>query len=429
MMKLITLLFTLLLATVAQAGVRIESWQAPSGARVYFAEVHDLPILDVAIDFRAGSIYDPPGKAGLAGLTHGLLDAGAGGLGEEEIAARFSDIAAHLSGSVDGDRAGLSLRTLSSAGEREAALELLQKILTRPDFVDAALQRERARLVAGIREAETRPDAIAAKAFAAAAYPGHPYGVNASADSVAALERADVVAYHRDHYAARRATVAIIGDIGRADAERIAQFLTAELPAGGAEPAIAAPQPTVAGTQRIAHPATQSHIYIGQAAIARNDPDYFPMLVGNYTLGGGGFVSRLVNEIREKRGFAYSVYSHFEARRQPGPFLVNLQTKREQADAAIKVVGEVLDGFIRQGPTAAELAAAKKNLIEGFGLRIDSNAKLLGYLSMIGFYGLPLTYMDDFPARVAAVTAAQVKEAFARHIRTDSMVTVVVAAD
>jgi zinc protease len=428
-MKLLALLFTLLFAVVAQAGVRIESWQAPSGARVYFAEVHDLPILDVAIDFRAGSAYDPPGKAGLASLTHGLLDAGAGGLGEEEIAARFSDIAAHLSGGVDRDRASLSLRTLASPTEREAALGLLQKILTRPDFVEAVLQRERTRMAAGIRESETRPDAIAARAFAAAAYPGHPYGVDASADSVAALERADVVGYYREHYSAGRATVAIIGDIARADAERIAQFLTADLPAGATETAIPAPPATVANTRRIAHPAAQSHIFIGLAGIARDDPDYFPMLVGNYTLGGGGFVSRLVNEIREKRGYAYSVYSHLEPRRQAGPFLINLQTKREQADAAIKVVGEVLDGFLRQGPSAAELAAAKKNLIEGFGLRIDSNAKLLGYLSTIGFYGLPLTYMDDFPSRVAAVTTTQVREAFARHVRPDRLVTVVVAAD
>ena len=409
------------------AGVKIEHWQTPAGAHVYFAETHELPVLDVQIDFRAGSAYDTVGKAGLATLTHGLLDAGAGDLNEEEIAARLSDIAAHLSGSVDRDRASLALRTLAS--EREGALDLLRLVLTRPTFPEAMVARERARTVAAIREAETQPDAIANRRFAAAIYPNHPYGATSTADGVATISREDIVGYYGKYYTAARATVSIIGDISRAEAERIAGFLTEGLPAGGAGTPLAPVELPPGATLRFPHPATQSHVLIGLPALSRTDPDYFPLLVGNYSLGGGGFVSRLVKEVREKRGYAYSVYSHFEARQQAGPFMIGLQTRRDQADAAIKVVDEVLDGFIRTGPSGAELAAAKKNLIDGFGLRIDSNAKLLGYLSTIGFYGLPLTYLDDFPIKVAAVTAAQVREAFARHVRRDSLVTVVVAAD
>jgi zinc protease len=237
------------------------------------------------------------------------------------------------------------------------------------------------------------------------------------------------VAFHRDHYSARRSVVSIIGDMTRAEAERIAQSLTESLPAGVPETPL--PEVTLPGaaTVKVAHPATQSHIHVGLPAVRRGDPDYFALLVGNYSLGGGGFVSRLMKEVREKRGYAYSVYSYFAPRKLAGPFEIGLQTKREQAADALKVANEVLAGFLKDGPTATELAAAKKNLIDGFGLRIDSNAKLLGYLSTIGFFNLPLTYLDDFPAKVAAVTAKDVRDAFARHVRPEHLVTVVVASD
>jgi len=180
---------------------------------------------------------------------------------------------------------------------------------------------------------------------------------------------------------------------------------------------------------KVPHPAAQSHVHVGLPAISRSDPDYFPLLVGNYTLGGGGFVSRLMKEVREKRGYAYSVHSYFAPRKLEGPFEIGLQTKREQVGDALKVVDQVLTEYIAKGPTPQELAAAKKNMVDGLALRMDSNAKLLGYLSAIGFYGLPLTYLDDFPAKVKAVTVEQVKAAFARHVKAENLVTVVVAAD
>jgi zinc protease len=180
---------------------------------------------------------------------------------------------------------------------------------------------------------------------------------------------------------------------------------------------------------RIAHPAAQSHIYVGMPGVRRGDADFFPLLVGNYSLGGGGFVSRLMNEVREKRGYAYSVYSYFMPRKLEGPFQIGLQTKREQSAAALKVVNDTLSGFLKSGPTPAELKAAKQNLVDGLALRLDSNAKLLGYLSVIGFYGLPLDYLDTFAARVNAVTAEQVKAAFARHVKPEHLVTVIVAGD
>ena len=420
----------LLLATwQVQAGVKIAHWVAPSGAKVYFVESHDLPMIDVQIDFPAGSAFDPSGKSGVASLTQGMLDSGAGELDEEQLAERIDDLGARLSGSVDSDRAGLALRTLSSLKEREAALSLMQTIVTSPSYAESALVREKARSIAALQEAETRPDSIAGKRFAAAIYPGHPYGVSPDASSVSAITRDDLLAFHRTHYVANRAVVSIIGDLSRSEAESIAQRLTAGLPRAGAStelPAVTLPQ---GGTVRIAHPAAQSHIYIGMPGIRRGDPDYFPLLVGNYTLGGGGFVSRLMNEVREKRGYAYGVQSYFMPRKLEGPFQIGLQTKREQAGDALKVVNQVLGDFLKTGPTPAELKAAKQNLVDGLALRLDSNAELLGYLSLIGFYGLPLDYLDNFQARVSAVTVQQIRDAFSRHVKPENLVTVIVASD
>jgi len=428
-MKFLLAALAVALSFAAEAGVKIEHWVAPSGARVYFVETHDLPILDVEVDFSAGSAYDPPGKAGLASLTAALLDGGAGDLDEEAISARLVDIGARMGGATEPDRAGVTLRTLAWPKEREAALALLERVLARPTFPEAVVAREKARSISAIQEADTRPDAISAKRFAAAIYPDHPYGASATTASIAALSRDDLVAFHRDHYSARRAVVSIIGDVSRAEAEQIAQSLTAALPAGQPEAPLPEVKRPTAATIKVAHPAAQSHIHVGLPAVKRGDPDYFPLLVGNYTLGGGGFVSRLMKEVREKRGYAYSVYSYVAPRKLEGPFEIGLQTRREQAADALKVANDVLAGFVRLGPTDAELAAAKKNLIDGLGLRIDSNAKLLGYLSTIGFFNLPLTYLDDFPARVAAVTARDVREAFARHVRPEHLVTVIVATD
>ena len=429
MRTLMLFLLSSLVSTLALAGVKIDHWTAPSGAKVYFIETRVLPILDVQIDFAAGAAFVPAAKAGLDSLTQGLLEAGAADLDEEQIAGRLVDIAARLGGGVDSDRASVSLRTLSAKSEREAALDLMRTVLSAPTFPQAVLEREKARTIASIRDAETRPDAIAAKRFAAAIYPDHPYGISPTVASVRALTREDLIAFHRQHYGAKGAVVSIIGDVSRAEAEAIAQHLTQALPAGGGDLVPPAVKQPLRQTVKIAHPAAQSHIHIGLPAIRRSDADYFPLLVGNYTLGGGGFVSRLMKEVREKRGYAYSVHSYFAPRKLEGPFEIGLQTRRDQVDDALKVVEQVLRDYIAAGPTAKELAAAKKHLVDGLALRMDSNAKLLGYLSTIGFYDLSPTYLDDFPAKVNAVTAMQVKAAFARHVKAENLVTVVVAVD
>ena len=217
-----------------------------------------------------------------------------------------------------------------------------------------------------------------------------------------------------------------MGDVTRAEAQAIAQRLTEQLPAPSNQAAIAPVALQIeASEQRIAHPATQSHILIGAPGMARNDPDYFPLLVGNYILGGGGFVSRLVNEVRE---MAYSVHSYFHPLRQPGVFQIGLQTKKEQADEALKVVRLTLSDFVNKGPTKTELLAAKQNIIGGFPLRLDSNKKIVDHLNVIGFYELPLTYLDDFVGNIERITLAQVRSAFSRRVQPHNMATIIVGA-
>jgi len=419
------------LTNLALATPHIQNWQSASGAKVLFVENHDIPMLDVAVSVPAGSSFDTTEKSGVAGMTHHLLDKGTAGLSEDDISRGMADIGAQFGGSFDQDRASVSLRTLSSAAERDQALNIMARVLQQPAFPDAILTREKVRLISALKEAETQPESIADKAFQKVVYGAHPYALPVSGEvvSVDKITAQDLRDFYAAHYNANRAVVAIMGDVTRVQAEAIAEQLTAHLPVSDgriALPAVTMQIPAI--EQRVAHPASQSHILIGAPGMSRSDPDYFPLYVGNYILGGGGFVSRLMNEVREKRGLAYSVYSYFMPLKQPGAFQIGLQTKKEQADEALKLVRNTLAEFIAQGPTEKELRAARQNLVGGFALRIDSNRKILDYLSIIGFYDLPLTYLDDFTAHVERVTVAQIRDAFARHIHPQAMVTVIVGA-
>ncbi len=420
----------MVLSQAAFALLPIEHWETARGARVYFVENRDLPMLDVSVDFPAGSGFDTRDKNGAASMTNNLLRLGAGGMDEDEIARRLADVGAQFSGRFDSDRAGVGMRMLSSAKERASSLEILAKILTEPQFPAPILEREKVRLIAALKEADTRPATIAARTFARMIYPEHPYGMRGSGevDTIAKLSRDDVAAFHRHFYTAQNAIVAIMGDVTRAEAAAIAESLTAALPSavGTAEtlpPVSVVPK---GETRWITHPATQSHILMGAPGIRRNDPDYFALYVGNHVLGGGGFVSRITDEVRQKRGLAYSAYSYFSPMLREGPFVVGMQTKGAQAREALEVARKTVADFVARGPTAKELAAAKQNIIGGFPLRIDSNRKIHEYLAVIGFYRLPLTYLDDFTGNIERVTADQVKNAFQRRVHPERLVTVVV---
>lgn len=431
MMKQKLLLALGLFAAVhaAEAGVRIEHWQAPSGARVYFVESRALPIVDVQVDFSAGAARDPADKSGLAQLTRGLMDLGAGGMDENEVATKLADLGARLSGGADTDRAGVGLRTLAEPATRAAAFAILRAVIAEPRFDADVFERERARTVAALRESLTRPETIASRAFWSALYGEHPYGRQPTAESLGRIALDDLRDFHAAHYTARSAVVSIVGALDRAEAEALAQQLTEALPAGEAPSPIPSPVLPAAGEVRLPHPAAQAHVYLGLPALQRGDPDFYALMVGNYSLGGGGFVSRLMKEVRDKRGFAYSVYSFFAPMQAPGPFQIGLQTRREQAGEALQVTRDVLARFLAEGPGEDELAAAKANIVGSFPLRLDSNRKILDNVAAIAFYGLPLDYLDTYADKVRQVTAADVRAAFARHVKPGHLVTVVVAGD
>jgi len=419
-------------AVQAQAALQIQSWSLPNGARVLFVENHAIPLLDLSVEFDAGARRDPDGKSGLASLTNAMLTRGVAASGdapaltEAQILDGLADVAAQRGGGASMDRAGVTLRMLSSAPERDAAIGLLARTLAQPSFPEAPLARDKARTVADVRESLTKAEDIAARAFWAALYGAHPYARQESEGSVGAITRDDLVAFHRAHYVANRAVVAMIGDVSRAQADQIAQRLTQQLPQGLPLPALPEVSLTAPKDQRISHPASQSHILVGMPALVRGDPDFFALTVGNYILGGGGFVSRLTNEVREKRALTYSVYSYFSPLAQKGPFQIGLQTKQEQTAEALDVVRRTLADYLRDGPTAAELKAAKDNLVGGFALRIDNNRKILDNLAVIGYYGLPLDYLDTWTANIGKVTLAQIRAAFKRKITLDQLSTVVV---
>ncbi len=439
-MKKIYVLLLLFVGTTAHAALEIQTWTMDNGARVYFVENRSIPILDINVDFDAGSRRDPEGKTGTAALTNAMLARGISetrlpdgsvepAMNEAQLSDAFADIAAQRGGGTDADKSGVSLRTLTRANERNQAVQLLARMMAQPSFPEDLLARDKVRLIANLREALTRPETIVDRAFWQTAYRGHPYSKVETVESIESIMRADVETFHRAHYVANRAVIAMIGAVSRAEAEAIAQELTRRLPQGAPLPALPAVAVTRGETQYIAHPATQSHILVGMPAVAYGDPDWFALTVGNYVLGGGGFVSRMMQEVREKRGLAYGAYSYFSPMAQKGPFQASLQTQKEQTGEALAVVNEVLSNYLKNGPTEKEIKAAKDNLIGGFALRIDNNRKILGHIATIGYYGLPLDYLDTWTANVAKVTAVDIRQAFNRKIIMEDLTTIVVGAE
>ena len=423
----------LCLAPLAQAALPvIQSWITPQGTRVLFVENHALPMLDLRIEFDAGSRRDAVGKEGTAGFALGLLTLGADGMDEAAIGGAEADLGAEINSFVDVDGGGLSLRTLSDASVRDKALALFIKVLTRPDYPQAVLEREKERQQAVLKQALTEPASVASDRFQSLLYGEHPYGRTTAQEqrALATLTRQDLLDFQRRHLVADRAVIALVGDVSRADAERLVQNIVNALPASGPELPLLAPVvfANPAASERIAFPSSQAHISMGLPFIPRSDPDFLALIVGNYVLGGGGFNSRLTKVIRDQKGLAYSVGSGFQPLLQQGPFQIGLQTRKEEADNAVRLVREVVEGYVNSGPTAVELKQAQSDLINGFALGLDTNRKWLGILGRMGRYGLPLDYLQTYQARVKALTPLQVRDAMRRHLAPAKLVTVVVGA-
>ena len=422
----------------AYAILPIEKLDSYKGAQAYLVQTKALPMVDIEVSIDAGDRYDPVGKSGVADMVAGLMNYGARGdkglLTEAQIADEIADLGANIGLSVGGERAILRIRSLSRKDLRDRAVQLAAAMLSAPTYNPKIVEREKQRTITSLREAETKPEFVLERRFKKSVYGNYPLADSPSVQSVGSVNANDLKQFHKQFYRGDRMIVSIVGDVDRTQAAEIVQTLLKQIPQSGQ--AIAklpdlqrSPIEDLAQREvQIPFDSQQAHIAMGMTAVARNNPDYFPLLVGNYILGGGGFVSRLMSEVREKRGLAYSVFSYFAPGKDNGIFQAGLQTKNDQAALALDVMSTTIAQFIAEGPTPAELEAAKSNLINGYPLRIDNNRKLLDNVSSIAWNDLPLDTMDIWTKQVEAVTLEQVKASFQKYLAMDRMKIVVLGA-
>ena len=431
-------LFTFCLFSNAHAILPIEKLDSYKGAKAYLVQTKALPMVDIEVSIDAGDRYDPAGKSGLADMVAGLMNYGVksekGVLTEAQIADEIADLGANIGLSVSGERAILRIRSLSRKDLRDRAVQLAAAMLSAPTYDSKIVEREKQRTITSLLEAETKPEFVLERRFKKSVYGNYPLADSPTVKSVAAVSVNDLVQFHKQFYRSDRMIVSIVGDIDRAQAEEIVKALLKQIPASG-QPIAKLPElerspvePLAQREIQIPFDSQQAHIAMGMTAVARNNPDYFPLLVGNYVLGGGGFVSRLMAEVREKRGLAYSVFSYFIPGKENGIFQAGLQTKSDQAALALEVMSSTTAQFIADGPTPSELVAAKANLVNGYPLRIDNNRKLLDNVSSIAWNDLPLDTMDVWTKQVEAVTLEQVNAAFKKYLAMDRMKIVVLGA-
>ena len=431
-------LFTFCLFSNAHAILPIEKLDSYKGAKAYLVQTKALPMVDIEVSIDAGDRYDPAGKSGLADMVAGLMNygvkSGKGVLNEAQIADEIADLGANIGLSVSGERAILRIRSLSRKDLRDRAVQLAAAMLSAPTYDSKIVEREKQRTITSLLEAETKPEFVLERRFKKSVYENYPLADSPTIKSIAAVSVNDLVQFHKQFYRGDRMIVSIVGDVDRAQAEEIVKALLKQIPASG-QPIAKLPElerspvePLAQREIQIPFDSQQAHIAMGMTAVARNNPDYFPLLVGNYVLGGGGFVSRLMAEVREKRGLAYSVFSYFIPGKENGIFQAGLQTKSDQAALALEVMSSTTAQFIADGPTPSELVAAKANLVNGYPLRIDNNRKLLDNVSSIAWNDLPLDTMDVWTKQVEAVTLDQVNAAFKKYLAMDRMKIVVLGA-
>ncbi len=408
---------------------QIEHWQTENGARVFFLAAPEVPMVDVRIVFDAGSARDG-NHPGVAALTNALLIEGADGLSGEQLRDRVADLGAQYRHSVDRDKAWVGARLLSDEDSRQRLTTVLSTLLAKPDFLPEVFVREQTRQLQAIRERSQSLRNVAQDAFYATAYEGHPYATPAlgTQTTLTAVTRVDVELFHARYYTARNAVIAIIGDLTQSDARDMAAGVSKDLPAGEPTAALPPAVSTLARQRATVKQSAQTHVWLGLPVMSYGDPDYFALYVGNHMLGGAGLVSRLFKVIREERGLAYSAYSFFAPLRAAGPFVAGLQTRNDQLGGALELLRATIGDFVRKGPDPEELESAKQNIVSGFPLRVDSNGKKLEQLVTIGFFGLPLDYLETFSARVEKVTQEQVRDAFKRRVRLEQMVLVTVGS-
>ncbi len=424
----------------AYAITPIENWQQPNGTSIWLASSMGIPMVDVHIEFDRGKRRDPEGKMGLSSLAASLASKGVlawkdrPDLDEAALGDAWADLGAEFSIGADDDSFVFALRSLTYPDVLPKSIALAAHQIAAPAFDATVAQREIEKTIAAIKEAETQPAYVAGVAYAQAVFGRHPYGHITTEASLKALTIDDLKQFYKTKLNPCHAKVSIVGALSHEQADQMVTQLLEGLQVSGQAPCpslATLPDPaqlTEAVKKDISFNSAQAQIMIGQPAMKRSDPDFFPILVGNYILGGSGLVSRLSEQVREKRGLTYSIDSYFAARQSVGEFTIALQTRPDQAQQAVDLSMQVLKDFMVQGPSEEELKAAKANLIGGFPLRIDSNRNLLSNIANMARNGLPLNYLDTWTQKVNAVTVEDIRRAFAAKLQPDKMVTVILGA-
>lgn len=423
----IAALLVALLPLAALAGPKIERVVGASGVEAWLVREPKIPMIALQAVWRGGSATDPAGLEGRAELAAALLDEGAGDLAAEDFQAALRADAISLGAGVDRDYVTLNLRTLSE--RRDRAFALLAQMLTQPRFDAEPVARIKSQLLVAAQRALASPSSIANNRFMANAFPGHPYGrpAQASPESLERLGRDDAAAFIGGVLARRNLVIGVVGDITPEELKRLLDQSFGKLPL---EPTLTLPQvavPQVAPKPIVipyANP--QSIVLFGGRGLLRDDPDYYAATVLNYVLGGGGFNSRLTEEIREKRGLVYSVSTGMQPMPAAGLFAGSLSTRNDQVGQALALVREQLQAVARDGISETELTNAKAYLTGSFPLRLSSNAAIAGMLSAMQLANLGMDYIDRYPDYINAVTAADIRRVAERLFASGDLLVVVV---
>ncbi len=425
------LLVTSLLCTVAQADVNIQQWQTHNHVPVYFVAKKEIPIVDVALIFPAGSARD--GKQwGVASLTASLLDEGGTNTKDASaIAQAFDAVGAVFSASASRDIAVVKLRSMRDKNYLNPALTLYLELLSQAKFDTTAFVRVRQQILDGIKNNAQIPYQVANKQLFQQIYGNQPYGhpVVGTPETLNALTQSDVVNFYKQFYIAENAKIVIVGDLDKASAQALADKISQHLASGTRAKALAMANVTKADKlTRIKMPVPQSAIFIGELGVSYNDPDYFNLSVANHILGGYSFNSVLMKTVRDEYGYTYGAYSTFMPLQARGLFAITLETRSEKTNLAQALVLRLLKDYWQQGPTQQQLEDAKDYLLGSFPVKTASNSAILSQVISIAAFGLPLDYLAQYPRHIKAVTVASAKKAFAKAVDLSQLDTVIVGS-
>jgi zinc protease len=428
--SLFTLIFLLLVLTAnsLQAMPPVQRTVLPNGLVLIVCEEHSLPFVTFQLLIDSGSWKDPSGEEGLSHLTaRGLLL----GTSKRKVTAIHEELdfmGASLSSSSGRDYATLSLQVLKK--DLHKGWDLFMEVLTQPTFPEEEIQREVEKTLAAIQSAEDQPDEVAEKEFQKTLFLNSPYGhpVEGTKESLPRMTREAINRFYRSYYHPNNAILTIVGDISADEVKKrllpsLAKWPMAGIPKISFQPSFAKEQKAV----KIDRGITQANIIIGHAGVSRDNPDYYALTIMNYILGGGGFSSRLTEEIRNKRGLAYSVASFFDPGKYPGSFQIALQTKNSSAREAIALSLQGVERIRKELVSEKELEGAKKYLIGSFPMRLNTQAKLTNFLTQVEYYGLGLDYPEKYPSLIRSITREEVLRVTKKYLHPKNNILVIVA--